>query len=73
MMYRLDDKKRNIYLQIPKNAKLGHVNNQKVNLTKPGDTDLEQETMDFRFTELFDQDASQEDIFERVAKPVTLK
>jgi len=29
--------------------------------------------MDFRFTELFDQDANQEDIFERVAKPVTLK
>jgi hypothetical protein len=29
--------------------------------------------MEFHFTRIFDQDATQEDIFEKVARPVVLK
>lgn len=44
---------------MPKNEKAGLINNQK-------------ESHEFKFTEIFDQEASQEEIFEKIAKPLTL-
>jgi len=45
--------------EIPRNEKFGYVNNIK-------------ETQNFAFSRVFDQDASQEEVFEHLAKPVVL-
>ena len=44
---------------VPRNEKAGLINNQK-------------ESHNFRFSKIFDQNSSQEDVFESVAKPLVL-
>lgn len=58
MMYNND--KRNLEFTIPKDLRQGIVNNHK-------------ESYRFKFTEVFDQESSQQEVFERVAQPVVSK
>jgi kinesin family protein 6/9 len=44
---------------VPRNPSAGHVNNQR-------------EAYEFRFKDVFDQNSQQEDVFDKVAKPLTL-